>query len=200
MFVFPANKGTNVTLQTLTSNTASPVATFAETDSGLHTRYAPFRVSGYDGFYVALQSLDTCVQVHRLQVLYWTCPGGVQGLAEVDGSAEPMGSRSFRCNVNSTQVVEGTHLTCLVEQSGEDEYTEWKLLGDAAMGITEVCQCDPGFQLLMTRTKLAVCGGVLCIRQMFCMPTSGAWYICGKYRAVVGTQMNCSNQLISFVN
>ena len=66
-----------------------------------------------------------------------------------------MGSRSFRCNVNSTQVVAGTHLTCLVEQSGEDEYTEWKLLGDAAMGITEVCQCDPGFQLLMTRNELA---------------------------------------------
>ena len=31
---------------------------------------------------------DTCVQVHRLQVLYWTCPGGVQGLAEVDGATQ----------------------------------------------------------------------------------------------------------------
>ena len=81
-----------------------------------------------------------------------------------------MGSRSFRCIVNSTQVVAGTHLTCLVKQSGEDEYTEWKLLGDAAMGIPEVCQCDPGFQLLMTRNELAVCGGVLYI--------SGRRFVC----------------------
>ena len=181
MFVFPANEGTNINREALTSSTANPVATFAETASGLYTRYAPFRVDGYDGFYVALRSLDTCVQVHRLQVLYWTCPGGVQGLAEVDGSAEPMGSRSFSCIVNSTQLVAGTHLTCLVEQSGEDEYTEWKLLGDAAMGITEVCQCDPGFQLLMTRNEFAVCGCVLCIRQTFCISTSCAWYKCGKY-------------------
>ena len=82
---------------------------------------------------------------------------------------------------NSTQLVEGTHLTCLVEQSVEDEYTEWKLLGDTAMGITEVCQCDPGFQLLMMRNELAVCGSVLYVRQMFCMSTSGAWYKCGNY-------------------
>ena len=82
---------------------------------------------------------------------------------------------------NSTQLVAGTHLTCLVEQSVEDEYTEWKLLGDAAMGITEVCQCDPGFQLLMMRNELVVCGSVLYVRQMFCMSTSGAWYKCGKY-------------------
>ena len=148
MFVFPANEGTNITLQTLTSNTASPVATFAETDSGLHTRYAPFRVSGYDGFYVALRSLDTCVQVHRLQVLYWTCPGGVQGRAEVDGPAERFESQTFRCIGNSSQLVEGTRLTCFVEQSGRDEYTEWRLLGgDEPMSISEVCQCDPGFQL-----------------------------------------------------
>ena len=71
---------------------------------------------------------------------------------------------------NSTQLVEGTHLTCLVEQSVEDEYTEWKLLGDAAMGITEVCQCDPGFQLLMMRNELAICGSVLYVRQIFVCP------------------------------
>ena len=149
MFVFPANEGTNITLQTLTSNTASAVANFAETDdTRTHTRYASFRVSGYDGFYVALRSKDTCVQVHRLQVLYWTCPGGVQGLAEVDGPAEPLKSQSFRCIGNSSQLVEGTRLTCFVEQSGREEYTEWRLLGgDKPMSINEVCQCDPGFQL-----------------------------------------------------
>ena len=49
------------------------------------------------------------------------------------------------------------------------------------MGITEVCQCDPGFQLLMMRNELVVCGSVLYVRQMFCMSTSGAWYKCGKY-------------------
>ena len=147
--MFPANEGTNITLQRLTSNTGRAVATFAETDSGLHTRYAPFRVSGYDGFYVALRSLDTCVQVHRLQVLYWTCPGGVQGLAEVDGSAEPLESQTFRCIGNSTQLVEGNRLTCFVEQNGrDDEYTEWRLIGgDNPMSINEVCRCDPGFQL-----------------------------------------------------
>ena len=58
----------------------------------------------------------------------------------------------------------------------------WKLLGDAAMGINEVCECDPGFQLLMTRNELDVCGGVLYIRQTFCMFTSAACYKCGKYK------------------
>ena len=57
----------------------------------------------------------------------------------------------------------------------------WKLLGDAAMGINEVCECDPGFQLLMTRNELDVCGGVLYIRQTFFMSTSAACYKCGKY-------------------
>ena len=148
MFVFPANEGTNITLQTLTSNTASAVATFAETDdTRTHMRFASFSADGYNGFYVALRGLDTCVQVHRLQVLYWTCPGGVHGLAEVDGSAERFESQTFRCIGNSTQLVEGTRLTCFVEQNGRDEYTEWKLLGDDQMSINEVCQCDPGFQL-----------------------------------------------------
>ena len=145
--MFPANEGTNINREALTSSTANPVATFAETASGLYTRYAPFRVDGYDGFYVALRSLDTCVQVHRLQVLYWTCPGGVQGLAEVDGSAEQLESQTFRCIGNSTQLVEGDRLTCFVEQNGRDEYTEWRLLGDEPMSIDEVCRCDPGFQL-----------------------------------------------------
>ena len=37
VFVFPANEGTNITLQTLTSNAASPLATCAETAAELHT-------------------------------------------------------------------------------------------------------------------------------------------------------------------
>ena len=148
MFVFPANEGTNITLQTLISNTENAVATFAETDNGVHMRYTSFRVDGYDGFYVALRSRDTCVMVHRLQVLYWTCPGGVQGLVEVDGSAERFESQTFRCIGNSTRLVEGNRLTCFVEQNGRDEYTEWRLIGgDEPMSINEVCRCDPGFQL-----------------------------------------------------
>ena len=160
MFVFPANEGTNITLETVNNTAVNPLATFAETDSETHTRYASFsrEVSGYDGFFVALRSLDTCVQVHRLQVLYWTCPGGVQGLAEVDGPAEMFESRSFRCIGNSTQLIEGDRLTCLVEQRGEDEYTEWKLSEDLTKAITEVCRCEPGFHLLM-RSGAAVCSG-----------------------------------------
>ena len=161
MFVFPANEGTNITLQTLTSNTTSAVATFAETDDmRTHTRYASFRVDNGYGFYVAFRSLDTCVMIHRLQVLYWTCPGGVQGLAEVDGPAEPLKSQSFRCIGNSSQLVEGTRLTCFVEQSGRDEYTEWRLLGgDKPMSINEVCQCDQGFQLSNeTHACIGECG------------------------------------------
>ena len=171
MFVFPANEGTNITLQTLTSNTASPVATFAETDSGLHTRYASFSADGYDGFYVALQSLDTCVQVHRLQVLYWTCPGGVQGRAEVDGPAERFESQRFRCIGNSSQVVEGTRLTCFVEESGGEEFTEWRLLGDEPMSINEVCQCDPGFQLSNeTHACIGECGSThVCMLVIECL-------------------------------
>ena len=165
MFVFPANEGTNITQQTLTSNTASAVANFAETDdTRTHTRYASFRVDdGYDGFYVALRSKDTCVMIHRLQVLYWTCPAGVQGLAEVDGSSEPHESQTFRCIGNSTQLVEGNRLTCFVEQNGrDDEYTEWRLLGgDEPMSINEVCRCDPGFQLSNeTPTCIGECGNM----------------------------------------
>ena len=160
MFVFPANEGTNITLETVNNTAVNPLATFAETDSEIHTRYASFsrEVSGYDGFFVALRSLDTCVQVHRLQVLYWTCPGGVQGLAEVDGTAEHLESRSFRCIGNSTQLIKGDRLTCLVEQRGEEEYTEWKLSDDLTKAITEVCRCDPGFQLLMLNEE-PVCSG-----------------------------------------
>ena len=99
--------------------------------------------------------------VHRLQVLYWTCPGGVQGLAEVDGSAERLESQTFRCIGNSTQLVEGTRLTCFVEQNGRDEYTEWRLLGDDPMSINEVCRCDPGFQLSNeTSACIGECGNM----------------------------------------
>ena len=160
MYVLPANKGMNITLETVASTTVGAVATFAEADTKLHMRYASFsqRVTGYDGFFVALRSQDTCVQVHRLQVFYWTCPGGVQGLVEVDGSAEPLESRGFRCVGNSTQLIEGNRLTCFVEKNGEDEHTEWKLLGGITVSVSEVCQCDPGFQLLM-RNEVAVCSG-----------------------------------------
>ena len=161
MYVLPANEGMNITLETVASTTVGAVTTFAEADTALHTRYASFsqRVTGYDGFFVALRSQDTCVQVHRLQVFYWTCPGGVQGLVEVDGSAEPLESRSFRCVGNSTQLIEGNRLTCFVVKSGEDEYTEWRLLGDSIrMSITEVCRCDPGFQPLM-RNEEVICSG-----------------------------------------
>ena len=163
MYVFPANEGMSITLEMVANTTVYPVAKFAETDSEVHMQYASFSdvVSGFDGFFIALRSLDTCVQVHRLQVLYWTCPGGVQGLAEVDGTAEPMESRSFRCVGNSTQLIEGNRLTCLVEQRGEDEYTEWKLSDDLTKAINEVCRCDPGFQLLMMH-EAAVCSGEWC--------------------------------------
>ena len=163
MYVLPANEEMNITLETVASTTVGAVATFAEADTAIHMRYASFsqRVDEYDGFFVALRSQDTCVQVHRLQVFYWTCPGGVQGLVEVDESAEPLDSRSFRCVGNSTQLIEGNRLTCFLERSGEDEYTEWRLFGDSRrMSITEVCRCDPGFQLLM-RNKVAVCSGEL---------------------------------------
>ena len=163
MYVLPANEGMNITLETVASTTVDAVATIAEADTELHTRYASFsqRVDEYDGFFVALRSQDTCVQVHRLQVFYWTCPGGVQGLVEVDGSAEPLDSRSFRCVGNSTQLIEGNRLTCFVETSGEDEYPEWRLFGDSIrISITEVCQCDPGFQPLMGN-EVAVCRGEL---------------------------------------
>ena len=178
MYVLPANDGMNITLETVASTTVGAVATFAEADTALHTRYASFsqRVTGYDGFFVALRSQDTCVQVHRLQVFYWTCPGGVQGLVEVDGSAEPLESRSFRCVGNSTQLIEGSRLTCFVDRSGEDEYTEWKLLRDGkTTTITEVCRCDPGFQLLM-RNEVAVCSGEL--GQMYILTsTSGGIHV-----------------------
>ena len=178
MYVLPANEGMNITLETVASTTVDAVGTFAEADTELHTRYASFsqRVDEYDGFFVALRSQDTCVQVHRLQVFYWTCPGGVQGLVEVDGSAEAKESRSFRCVGNSTQLVEGNHLTCFVEKNDEDEYTEWKLKSDRIrMTVTEVCRCDPGFQLLM-RNEVAVCSGEL--GQMYILtPTSGGIHV-----------------------
>ena len=152
-YVFPANEGTNITLATVTNPTVNRLdPPFAEADSAIHSRYVSFShmADTYDGFYVALRSEDACVYVHRVQVFYWTCPGGMQGLAEVDGTAEPLESRTFRCIGNSTQRTEGDRLICIVASRGEEEYSEWRLSGSGtALTISEVCQCNPGFQLLM---------------------------------------------------
>ena len=152
-YVFPANEGTNITLATVTNPTVSPlVPPFAEADADVHMHYVAFShmADTYDGFYVALRSEDACVQVYRLQVFYWTCPGGLQGLVEVDGTAEPLESCTFRCIGNSTQRTAGDRLICTVDSRGEEEYSEWRLSGSGtALSISEVCQCNPGYQLLM---------------------------------------------------
>ena len=99
-YVFPANEGTNITLATVINPIVDHLdPPFAEADTDVHSRYVSFShmADMYDGFYVALRSEDACVYVQRLQVFYWACPGGLQGLAEVDGTAEALESRTFRC-------------------------------------------------------------------------------------------------------
>ena len=115
-YVFPANEGTNITLATVTNPTVSPlVPPFAEADADVHMHYVAFShmADTYDGFYVALRSEDACVYAHRLQVFYWTCPGGLQGLAVVDGTAEPLESRTFRCIVTQDSAQQVIDLSVL---------------------------------------------------------------------------------------
>ena len=102
-------------------------------------------LTGYDGFHIALQSRDTCVTIHRVQVLYWECAAGRQGLVYVNAAGEPQQTSTFQCVGNSTLHLQATQqIICTVTAANNEETADWTIVGDPTP-LSEACGCDPGF-------------------------------------------------------
>ena len=103
-------------------------------------------LTGYEGFRIALQNENACVTIHRIQVLYWICPAGRQGLAYVGTAREPNIVEPFTCFGNSTLIDPAINQgLCKVSTTGNKQSAFWVTLGGGAVDLSQACGCDPGF-------------------------------------------------------
>ena len=103
-------------------------------------------LTGYEGFRIALRNENACVTIHRIQVLYWICPAGRQGLAYVDAAEDPNEFGTFTCVGNSSLIDPAINQGfCKVSTTGNEQSADWVTLGGGAVDLSQACGCDPGF-------------------------------------------------------
>ena len=150
LYIVPSNVSSGISQADVMtfSSTLSPIR-ITGLDSTATSKYHSITrgsLTGYEGFRIALRNENACVTIHRIQVLYWICPAGRQGLAYVDTVGEPNDVGTFRC-VGNSSLIDPTknESLCKVSTTGNEESADWVTLGGGAVSLSQACGCDPGF-------------------------------------------------------
>ena len=150
LYIVPSNVSSGIS-QTDVMTFSSPLIPIQITgvDSTATSKYHSITrgsLTGYEGFRMALRNENACMTIHRIQVLYWICPAGRQGLAYVDKVGEPNDVGTFRCVGNSSLIDPAKNESlCKLSTTGNEESADWVTLGGGAVSLSQACGCDPGF-------------------------------------------------------
>ena len=150
LYIVPSNVSSSISQADVTtfSSTLSPVR-ITGLDSKATSEYHTITrgsLTGYEGFRIALQNENACVTIHRIQVLFWKCPAGRQGLAYVETAGEPNDVGTFTCVSNSSLIDPAKNEgLCKVSTTGNEESADWVTLGGGAVSLSQACGCHPGF-------------------------------------------------------